>query len=257
MAIHKAEAVVLRNYKIRESSLIVSFFTREFGKINCVAKGIRRKEPRFASRLIPFSLNQIIFYRSRRGMLHTLSECVMREGFFPLREDLAKIAVASYFVELLDELTRWEDRNEDLFFLLAGCLNHLALNTHRERLLRFFEIKALALTGFAPRVESCAQCGRPAARPYRFNGKKGGLVCPVCVRGGAQGENVSPAVVTAIRRLKTADMRSELNVEVPGRIERELRYLLRKFIYLQLEKPLKTVAFLDRLEREKRVRYFG
>ena len=74
MPIHKTEAVVLRKRDFRETSLIVEFYTREFGKMSGILKGIRSEPQKFASTLEPFSLNEIIFYSKRSSSLHLVSQ---------------------------------------------------------------------------------------------------------------------------------------------------------------------------------------
>ncbi len=249
MSIHKTEALVLRTYEFRESSLIVSFFTRDFGKLTGLAKGIRRKECRFASRLLPLSLNQIVFYRSRRGMIHTLSECILEDGFFPLRQDLLKLAAASYLAELVDELTKWEDRNEPLFQLLLDAWRRMSPAGYRPGMVSSFEIKALELTGFGPKLDACAGCGRPVESPHRFSVKKGGLLCPACSRAGIQADEISDAAVNALKRMKKNGAGGNLPEELTVPLERELRLIVRKFVYFQIEKPSRAFAFLEGVER--------
>ena len=63
MPIHKTDAIVLNKRDFRETSLIVDLFSRDFGRLCGLLKGIRTEPEKFASTLEPFSHNEIIFYR--------------------------------------------------------------------------------------------------------------------------------------------------------------------------------------------------
>ena len=64
MAIIKTEAIVLKTFDFRETSLIAHFFTKDHGRVNGILKGIRKDPRKFASTLEPFSSNEIVFYQS-------------------------------------------------------------------------------------------------------------------------------------------------------------------------------------------------
>ena len=65
MSIQKTEAIVLNKHDFRETSIIANFYTRDFGKLSGIMKGIKEQPGKFASTLEPFSHNDIIFYKKR------------------------------------------------------------------------------------------------------------------------------------------------------------------------------------------------
>src|SRR5436309_15938610 len=100
MEILKTTGVVLRLHPVTETSLIVTWFTSDFGKLRTMAKGARRPKSPFRGRVEPFYLDELIFLRSRRSDLHILHECSLIEPHRHLREDLKKLHAATYFCEL-------------------------------------------------------------------------------------------------------------------------------------------------------------
>ena len=81
MPIHKTEALILNRRDFRETSLIVDFYSRDFGRISGILKGIRADLKKFASPIEPFSLNEIVFYRSKSSGLHLVSQCDLKDNF--------------------------------------------------------------------------------------------------------------------------------------------------------------------------------
>ena len=74
----KTEGFVLKTMLFKESSLIASIFTKKFGKIKVLAKGVRRPKSKLCGALELFNLDEIIFYkRERLGI-------IKRRGLFSL-----------------------------------------------------------------------------------------------------------------------------------------------------------------------------
>lgn len=92
-------AYVLSTKDYRDTSLLATFFTSEFGNIKAVIKGGRDAKYRYGSTLEPFSLNRISVYKRKRGDLHLVTAVELMDRFNGLRVDLSKLGWASYLIE--------------------------------------------------------------------------------------------------------------------------------------------------------------
>jgi len=90
MSIHKTETIILNRRDFRETSIIANFYTRDFGKLSGILKGIKTEPSKFASTLEPFSYNEIIFYRKRNSSLHLISQCDTKDNFDKIRQSIFK-----------------------------------------------------------------------------------------------------------------------------------------------------------------------
>jgi len=149
METERAEAIVLRVQPVTESSLLVLWFTREFGKLKTLAKGARRPKSPMRGRIDLFYEDEISFLRSGRSDLHLLHECFLENPHTALRASVPVLAAASHACELVDALTAVEDAHPDLFSLLAEMLTSLEKSTAPAQLI-WFELQALAATGWKP-----------------------------------------------------------------------------------------------------------
>ena len=86
----RTEAIVLRKMEYRETSQIVTLFTREKGKMAVLAKGARLLKSRFGSSLQPMSYTQVVFYHKPTRGLQTLSESAHVQPFHRISRDLEK-----------------------------------------------------------------------------------------------------------------------------------------------------------------------
>ena len=160
MDTERAEAIVLRNRSVTESSLIVTWFTREAGKLKTLAKGARRPKSPFCGKLDLFYRDEIVFLRSRRSDLHLLHDCLLEHPHAKLCDTVEALTVASYTSELVELATVMEDPNPKVFDLLSATLDALETTSGRASVLIWFELQLLAAAGWAPKWEVCNAVSR-------------------------------------------------------------------------------------------------
>ena len=217
----KDEAFVLKTQDYRDTSLLATFFTRSHGKVRGIVKGIRDTRARFGSTLEPFSLNEILFYKRKRGGdLHLVTQVECLDLMTPIREDLDRLAYASYFTELLDALTEIEDPAPEVFDLMKEALVFLSSGVSPRRAARVFEIKLLELVGLMPDTHDFEKViDRPLS--------KGTLL-----------------FIEHVRRVPVAELE---NVKVAQGVGEELERCLRRFVDYHLSKKLNSVIFLEKM----------
>jgi len=153
METERAEGIVLRTQPVTESSLLVTWYTREAGKLKTLAKGARRPKGPFQGKLDLFYHDELLYLPSRRGDLHLLHECFLENPHAKLRESVELLTAASYACELVELATEREDVNAQVFELLAGVLGALKRGATLPVLLVWFEQKLLTAVGWAPQWE--------------------------------------------------------------------------------------------------------
>lgn len=163
-------AILLRKTRFSETSLIVTWFTHDYGRMKTVVKGALRPKNRFAGVLDLFFDCDITIARSVRSELHTLREADLRNGRAGLRTDHRRVALASYFVELIELTTEPEHPAPELHDLLSRAYNFLDQHPAGPRALLHFEAELARLLGIAhPELSPIVAIGRahhriPASR---------------------------------------------------------------------------------------------
>ena len=154
MDTERAEAIVLRLHPVTESSLIVTWFTRECGKLKTMAKGARRPKSPFRGQIDLFYHDEIVFLRSKRSDLHLLHDCYLEDPHPKLRDSVQGVAAASYVAELTDLATAAEDPNPALFDALGAALAALETRRAGVAVVLWFELRLLTAGGWAPKWEA-------------------------------------------------------------------------------------------------------
>ncbi|HOW36047.1 MAG TPA: DNA repair protein RecO [Candidatus Omnitrophota bacterium] len=241
----KTEGIVLKNFDFRETSKIAVFFTKEYGKVKGVLKGIRKDHRKFGSNVDKFSLNDIVYYQYRNSDLHLIGQCDLKAFFFPIRSDIKKTLAANYVLELVDAIMPAEEPNKEVYQMMMDYLASLETATDIDKLVHIFQVKILLLSGFRPHIDSCLICEKPVRDRARFSLQLGGLVCQDCKLNDPAAHAISKGAVASILHIENNDWQRSLRLGLSAAIKKELRYILNNFLIFHLERPLKTTKYLN------------
>ncbi|MBN2439016.1 MAG: DNA repair protein RecO [Deltaproteobacteria bacterium] len=247
----RTEAIVLRVIDYGESDRIVTFCTADFGKIRGIAKGARRSRKRFVNALEPFSYSRIHFSRRGPESLALIEGCDNLSHFSLIRNDLEKTLAASYLIDLTDQFTPEDKKNEASFYLLRDFLRLLEETATPEALLRFFEIRLLRISGYDPVLDHCLCCKTPIGKEaaYCFDAAKGGLTCNGCGSGNPDAIAVSLGTIRTLILGREIEIGRLCRLLLSGRSADESRRLLAHFIRHILGRELKSVHVLNEIRR--------
>ena len=253
MSATKTFAFVLKTQDYRDTSLLGDFYTRDHGRVRGIVKGIRDARARFGSTLEPFSLNEILFYKRKRGGdLHLVTQVDLIDDFPKVREDLQRLGTASYCLELLSELVEPEEPEPNIFELLKDTLLFLSTGASSKRATRIFEVKLLDILGLMPEIKNCVMCHAQVEDPIYFNATLGGVHCSDCAvknRAVLSGSSapVSKGTLLFLRHAQRSPLKELYQVKVSQEVGEELEKLLRRFTDYHLSHKLKTLTFMDKM----------
>ena len=115
MGLYHCEGIVLRTRLFGEADRIVTLLTKEKGKIEAVARGVRRPRNRLVGVTQQFSYLRGLIFTGKD--LDQLSQAELIKSFAPLRDDLLKMAYATWWAELLDTFLPVAEVNTEIFLL--------------------------------------------------------------------------------------------------------------------------------------------
>jgi DNA repair protein RecO (recombination protein O) len=147
-----SETFVLRTYPFREADLIVSFFTRDRGKLRGVARRARRPKSLFGSGLERLSHVRMAYFERENAELVNLSGCELMESQFGLQSDYARGVALDYFTEVCEQLLPPHEQNEKFFRLLGAVLEYLRAGGDVWSAVAYFSLWAVRLAGVFPEL---------------------------------------------------------------------------------------------------------
>jgi len=243
------QAIVLRARPYGESDKIVSFLTEDFGKLTGIAKGALRSRRRFINSLEPFSLVNLRFQDRAHDNLVFLIGADLLFGLRRLASSLERISYAAYLVEITDGLISEREENLAVFQHLRDGLRYLEEIGSSLRFLTSYELKLLHLAGYRPALDVC-QCCRQARSPvqleqWHFSPADGGVLCDSCSRRRCEVLPLSHLAANMLSTLQTVSHDLGNRVLLPTSVIREMRAVLLRFIKYQMDREIKSAAFLN------------
>jgi DNA repair protein RecO (recombination protein O) len=253
MPVYKAEAIVLRQQTLGESDRIITLFTREYGKVRAVARGVRRSVSRLAGRIEPFTHARLLLARGRS--LDIIAQAEIVRAFAGVRGDLLRGAYAAYVVELVDRGVPERDRHEDIFGLIMDVLDDLerAREDDTEIASLKFAVRLAGLLGYQPETAACVECGRRLPRmrgggeAWAFSPQSGGALCPDCRPQDGEAVSVSVGVLAACDYLVRAPEQQSGRLRIPPVQRGELAKLVQLHLEYRLEAKLRSPLVIRRL----------
>jgi DNA repair protein RecO (recombination protein O) len=250
MAAENAEGIILRKYLLRETSYILVIYTKEFGKIQGVVKGVRGPGPQVsAGNFEIFTRCQLLFYRKKKKALNLITQCETLEYFLNARKDIERLTYASYFIELVSMVTQEDDPNEKIYTALLESLRLLSEGDSPRRVSRIFEIKILEGAGLSPHFEECSSCGASAGEDNYFSASGGGLLCGKCKGQDKHAFRISRGTVNFIRKIQASDFSKVSRIKVSREVGQEIEKALGIFLRYHVGRPIKSLNFLEKMKR--------
>jgi DNA repair protein RecO (recombination protein O) len=247
--VYKTQAIVLRQRKLGEADKIVTLFCPNKGKVDAVAKGVRRTRSRMAGHLEPLTLGSYLVAEGRELDIVTQAETI--EGFPQLRENLERLSRGLYCAELVDRLLPERSEAYPAFRLLQATLERLDREEEIDVAVRFFEMRLLAELGYRPQLDVCSACGaRVEPVENLWSNAAGGVLGAECAGRFPQGQALSVNGLKVLRLLQKASFGEIARVRLRGALAAEIEACLGGHVRYVLEREVRSAEFVETLRRE-------
>lgn len=240
------QGLVLRVTAYNDTDALLTVLSRDRGKLTVKARGLRRKNsPLIAPcQLLAFGEFTLFEYRG----MYTINEAHSVELFTPLRNDLQKLTLGTYFAQVAELICQEDLPNPELLSVVLNSLHALSkLNMSEEQIKAVFELRIACLAGYEPYLAGCYQCGN--TNPDRFDLSDGHLVCSHCNYATTDGIRmpVTPGMLDAMRYICTCDPKKLYAFTVGDETAAALSSLTEAYLSIQLERGFSTLDFYKSL----------
>ena len=234
--IFRTEAIVLRKMDYRETSQIVTLFTREKGKLTVLAKGARQAKSQFGATLQPMAHIQAVVYHKPTRDIQTLGETSHLSLFSSLGAGLEKLTIGLQVVELVYAVLQVEEENEAVFALLLETLVRLDYaEAHIENIWPFFQLQLVSTLGFQPYIEKSDV--ESITGEYGYLALETGAVHPQVI-AGVQARKASRSALRAFSVLAKANMDIAMRMHMSEQVCHEVAVLIDNYLRYHLEESL-------------------
>lgn len=242
MALVKTKALVIREQPFQDNDKLLTIFTEKEGKQRAIAKGARRKKSSLSVSTQLFSFSNMVYYPGKN--FASINEAELIESFYALRQDIKKMALASYSMELLDSFFLPYEGNAQLLKVVTHVLYYWAKNMAQcdEALAVALQLKIAALQGIGPNVSHCVLCGSKENLSF-FSVKNGGVICGECAQKNSSGQKISSTEHQYLKYLMKMPVKDVCRNEWDVSVIHRLFKLLNEYIVNHLGKKIKSYDF--------------
>lgn len=231
----KDEGIVLKEYRYKDTSKILTILTKNHGKIHSMARGAYKPKSKLMINTQPFSLNRYVFFKGRN--FYYINQADIIDSFYSIRENMNRVIYGSYLLELADLSILEEEDTYKLFLLLRKGLSVLSnLDTDFLKFTLAYELKFISFLGYRPLLDSCVSCGTKDINKFKFNIEYGGIICHRCSLVEGNCEYMDIAMYKVMKGLLYTPLDKIYNIKISKRTMFKLHDIMVKYILHKIDR---------------------
>lgn len=247
MSYYQTKGLTLRRRDFGEDDRLFIIYTKNFGKVEVLAKGGKKIKSKLIAHLEPFLLSEVLV---ARGVNYDkLAGSNSLYYFKNIWQDILKIGLANYCLELVDALTKPAQPDREIYELLAKTLYLLDQLKNKFVLInltKIFSWQLLSHLGYQPELFHCLACRQKIkiGQNY-FNAAKGGLICGQCI--GEDFMKISDNAIKVLRLFLAKDITDFIRLKIDDKLREEINGVVDLFVVEHLGEELKSKQFIKQI----------
>ncbi len=237
-------AVVLSAKNLEDHDRLVTLLTEDLGVVTAYAKGARRQKGTMASATEQLSYSAFQLFKNREKLFVDRAEA--ETIFFAIRQDMDRLALASYFCQLCRELIPEGETQAEYLHLMINTLTLLDRGKMPlAQLKAVFELRLLTMSGYMPDLVACAVCGELTGDGVFFAPAGGVIYCGEHTpRAGLTPLiPLSPGVFQAMRHILYSDFDKLFRFRLAEESLGQLAAASEAYLLAQVERVLPALNF--------------
>jgi len=205
---YRTKGFIFKKSEKAESDQVFSVFTEDFGRIEIIAKAVRKITSKLRSNIDIFYLSEVEFVQGKNSK--TLTDAIKIKRFDSIYKDIKKIKVAFRVSDILDSFIKGEEKDEKTFNFLNEFFDNINIKLEKAKnyqlLFQYFFWNFLSVQGYRLQVYSCSVC-RGKINPYNiyFSNKEGGIICKNCLGADREAKKINSDIVKILRLILNKD----------------------------------------------------
>lgn len=235
--------IVIRQADYGEAHRLLWIFTESDGIIKAVRYGIRGKK---ASNAAAFQLWSYGDFKLRpsRGEIMTAVSADIRDGFYPVSEDITKLSLLAYLAEITITYTGESNPDDRILSLFLNTVYAAAYRSEPYlKLKAVYELKLMCAAGYLPKLDSCGVCG---GEGLYFSPPRGTTVCRE--HRGPEDMPVSAAALTLMRHIVSIPDKRMLSFSIEDEsYYKELSGITESYVSAQADKDFQSLKYFKNM----------
>lgn len=240
MANINARGIIIRQSDYGEGHRMLSIFTEEYGIIKAVSYGVKKSKSRAAAASQFLTYGDFDLYKTVNRDIMTVNSIDTVDGFYPVSEDIIKLALCNYLADITYELLGTGNPDERILRIFLNSLYAAAYrNESIMKIKAVYELKLMTVGGYAPNMDCCVGCG--SEKTVAFDTARGGMVCGSCMSGDSI--RINAGVYKAICYITTCQDKKMLSFNANDTLLDELNEISEKYISMQTDRKFASLDY--------------
>ena len=243
----RTEGFIFKKEDRLEADSVLSVFTKDFGRIEVLARAVRKINAKLRTDSEIFSFCEVEFVQGKNKK--TLTDAKISERFSVIKKSPEKLETAYWISSLLQHFIKGQESDQailDLIYESFTVLNDIEVKK-RELVFEYFFWNFISLLGYAPELSVCSLCRKSLSpQGIYFSFFDGGVVCGSCFTGKHDKIKITPDTVKCWRLF----LKKDWNILLRLKIEEPTRVLLKEVsrqYYRYLASHISSLALSNHL----------
>lgn len=240
------KGIVIRERSSGENGKYIDILTEKLGLIEVLAKGSKKITSK------SFSSSQLFAYSTfclnEQKNKFYINTAVPVNIFYPIREDVEKLALAVYLCDLIRYASSDTNEAPELLKLILISLHNIAKNDADIDFIKsVFEFRFMSEIGFYPNLNGCCVCGNIQTENYRFSIANASLYCENCVYE----ENLKPvssATLKAMRYVANCETEKLFSFKLKGESKKQFYIIAQQYVLTHMEAHFDSLDYYYKLK---------
>jgi DNA repair protein RecO (recombination protein O) len=242
----KTKGIIIREVNTGEADKIVTIFSKNLGKITGTAKGARRPKSKFVAGSQFLCYSDFVLYKGKE--MYSINSCDIIEPFYEIRNDIIKLTYAAHTVDIISDVIQENQPASKVLQLLLNTMHMLSkTDKNPELVIRIFEIRLMAILGYAPNVKGCMECGNEDISRISFSFKNCGILCGSCKMQDKLSLDISTGTYRALNHIIYSKLTELYSFSLSDNVLEELGRITKRYIKERLERDFTKLDFLKEL----------
>jgi len=238
---YSTEGIIIKEEESGEADRFFTIFTKDFGKIRALGKGVRKIKAKLRSGLQFFNHIYLEFVQGK--YFYTIIEAITIDNFLDLKKEPEKSKALFYIADILDKLIK-EGKDERIWLLTLKILNKMGekkfSGPRLHLLLRYFEWNLLNISGYSPELYRCVNCrSKLKEGRFYFSAKEGGILCLNCRIKDGEAREINIDTIKILRLI--LGRKKEILEKLKINSERGLKEISKYYLEYILEQELNMI----------------
>lgn len=238
MKAYKTEGIIIKRQNFGEADRLLTIYSKDFGKIKAIGKGVRRPLSKLSGHLELFYESDFVIAKGKN--LDIINGAQTLNRFENIKTDELTLSAAYALGELIYFSLEDHEKNEKIYDLLVKTLKKINIDNVPE-IVFLFELKLFQLLGYQPEVERCALCRGELVNDIYFDFQEGGTICKKCKDKSKSNIKISKNTVKLLRLAKIKSLETLQQIKLDDDLKKDLAGCTRSIRQGIIERDLKSL----------------